>query len=43
MVSKYEGFGMPIIEAQSSGTVVITSNIEPMKSIIGEKGLLKSK
>ena len=39
MVSKYEGFGMPIIEAQSSGTVVITSDIEPMKSIIGEKGL----
>ena len=39
MVSKYEGFGMPIIEAQSSGTVVITSNIEPMKSIVGDKGL----
>ena len=27
---------MPIIEAQATGRVVITSNIEPMKSIAGE-------
>jgi len=36
MVSKYEGFGMPIVEAQQSGLAVITSNIEPMKSVAGE-------
>ena len=32
-VSTYEGFGMPIIEAQASGKIVITSNIEPMISV----------
>lgn len=31
--SLYEGFGMPIIEGQASGKVVITSNISPMKEI----------
>lgn len=31
--SIYEGFGMPIIEAQSIGRVVVTSNIEPIKEI----------
>ena len=31
--STFEGFGMPIIEGQKTGRVVITSNIEPMKSI----------
>ncbi len=31
--SLYEGFGVPIIEAQSVGRVVITSNIEPMVSV----------
>lgn len=28
--SIYEGFGLPIIEAQAIGRIVITSNIEPM-------------
>ena len=40
MVSKYEGFGMPIIEAQASGMVVITSNKEPMKTVAGKYGVL---
>lgn len=40
MVSKYEGFGMPIIEAQASGTVAITSNLEPMKTVIGKNGFV---
>jgi glycosyltransferase involved in cell wall biosynthesis len=31
--STFEGFGMPIIEGQKTGRIVITSNIEPMKSI----------
>ena len=40
MVSMYEGFGMPIIEAQASGMAVITSNREPMISVVGKKGLI---
>nr|WP_314494050.1 glycosyltransferase family 1 protein [uncultured Chryseobacterium sp.] len=37
--SLYEGFGMPIIEAQSNGCAVITSNIEPMKSLALDSAL----
>jgi glycosyltransferase involved in cell wall biosynthesis len=33
--SLYEGFGMPIIEAQATGRVVLTSNIGAMKEIAG--------
>ena len=40
MTSKYEGFGMPIIEAQASGMAVITSNLEPMKTVVGKNGLV---
>ena len=35
-VSTYEGFGMPVIEANAVGRPVITSDIEPMKSIAGD-------
>ena len=31
--STYEGFGMPILEGQATGRVVLTSNIEPMTEI----------
>lgn len=31
--STYEGFGMPLLEAQAVGRIVITSNIEPMNTI----------
>lgn len=34
--SLYEGFGMPIIEAQSVGRLVLTSNISPMKEVAGD-------
>ena len=34
--SLYEGFGMPIIEAQATGRVVITSNIEPLLEVSGD-------
>lgn len=34
-VSTYEGFGLPVIEAQAVGRPVVTSNIEPMKGISG--------
>lgn len=33
--SIYEGFGMPVIEGQQTGRVVITSTIEPIKEIAG--------
>ena len=38
--SLYEGFGLPIIEAQRHGVPVITSNISAMPEVIGEGGLL---
>lgn len=36
--SLYEGFGMPIIEGQATGRVVITSNLEPMNWVAGNNG-----
>lgn len=38
--SIYEGFGMPIIEAQKVGRCVITSNIEPMSEVAGKGACL---
>jgi glycosyltransferase involved in cell wall biosynthesis len=38
--STYEGFGMPILEAQAIGRPVLTSDLEPMKSVAGEGGAL---
>lgn len=37
--SIYEGFGMPIIEANSVGRAVICSNIEPLKEIASDAAL----
>lgn len=34
--STFEGFGMPIIEAQAIGRICLTSNIEPMLSVAGK-------
>jgi glycosyltransferase involved in cell wall biosynthesis len=34
--STYEGFGLPIIEAQATGIPVITSSIGPMPEVAGE-------
>ena len=33
--SVYEGFGMPVLEAQATGRPVITSRIEPLKGVAG--------
>lgn len=38
--STYEGFGMPIIEAQTFGKPVVTSNFGAMKEVAGEGALL---
>ena len=35
-VSTYEGFGMPIIEAQTVGRAVVTSNIRPLCDVAGD-------
>lgn len=40
--SIFEGFGMPIIEAQKTGRAVITSDIEPHKEIAGKGALFVS-
>lgn len=39
-VSLYEGFGIPIIEAQAAGIPVITSNISSMPEAAGDGALL---
>jgi glycosyltransferase involved in cell wall biosynthesis len=33
--STFEGFGLPVVEAQKTGRPVITSNIDPMKEVAG--------
>lgn len=38
--SLYEGFGLPIVEAQSFGVPVITSNVASMPDVAGDGGLL---
>lgn len=38
--SLYEGFGMPILEAMTCGTPVITSNLSSMPEIAGDAALL---
>lgn len=38
--STYEGFGLPIIEAQAQGIPVVTSNIDPMSAVAGNGALL---
>jgi len=38
--STYEGFGMPIIEAQAIGRVVLTSNLGAMKEVAGNGAFL---
>lgn len=39
-VSTFEGFGMPIIEAQAMGKPVLTSNISPMAEVAGNGACL---
>ncbi len=38
--STYEGFGMPVVEAQATGTALLTSNLSPMKEVAGEGACL---
>jgi glycosyltransferase involved in cell wall biosynthesis len=34
--SLFEGFGLPVVEAQKAGRPVITSNIDPMRDVAGD-------
>ena len=38
--SVYEGFGLPIIEAQATQTPLVTSNISPLREVAGDCGAL---
>lgn len=38
--SFYEGFGLPILEAQAQNVIVITSDISPMNDVCGYGGIL---
>ncbi len=38
--STYEGFGLPVIEAQAMRTPVITSDISPMREVAGDGAML---
>jgi len=39
-VSTYEGFGLPIVEAQAVGRPVLTSDLSPMREVAGSGALL---
>ena len=38
--SKYEGFGLPVIESMAVGTPVVTSNISSLPEVAGEAAIL---
>jgi len=40
--SRYEGFGLPVLEALACGTPTITSNVSSLPEIVGQAGLLVS-
>ena len=38
-VSLYEGFGLPVVEAMSCGTPVLTSNVTALPEVAGDAAL----
>ncbi len=39
LVSLWEGFGIPVVEAMASGTAVITSNTSSLPEVVGDAGI----
>jgi glycosyltransferase involved in cell wall biosynthesis len=39
-ISKYEGFGMPPLEAMQAGTPVITSNNSSLPEVVGDAAIM---
>ncbi len=40
LVSLWEGFGLPVLEAMAGGTAVLASNCSSLPEVVGEAGLL---
>ena len=40
LLSSYEGFGLPVLEAMASGTPVIASNTTSLPEVVGDAGIL---
>jgi glycosyltransferase involved in cell wall biosynthesis len=40
LLSRYEGFGLPLLEAMASGTPVIASNATSLPEVIGDAGII---
>lgn len=40
LVSLWEGFGLPVVEAMAAGTAVLASNVSSLPEVIGDAGVL---